>query len=94
MKKELIIKALIANRYSEKQAEGVVTELLNIDKVLVPCLEKWVKDGKESDFEAEGFSLLGLKAKYNMAYPAALLSIDWLLKDPMLAKEVINRGIK
>ena len=36
MKKEEIIKALIANRYSEKQAEGVVTELLNIDKVLVP----------------------------------------------------------
>lgn len=94
MKKEVIIEALIANQYSEKQAEGLLTELLTIDKVLIPCLEAWVTDGKESDFEAEGFSLLGLKTKYNMTYPAALLSIDWLLKDPKLAKEVINTGIK
>ena len=94
MKKEEIIRTLIANQYSEKQAEGLVTELLNLDIVLVPCLETWVKDGKELDFEAEGFTLLGLKTKYNMTYPAALLSIDWLIKDPILAKEAISKGVK
>ncbi len=94
MKKEEIIHILIDNHYPEVQAEGVACELMAIDEQLVPLLENWTKNKEESDYSVDCFSLMGLKKQYSMSYPAALLSIDWLIKDPLTAKQAILRGIK
>ena len=94
MNKEVIIKALIRNQYPEVQASGVADELMHIDLKLVPLLEKWVNQEDEQDITVDGFSLLSLKKQYKMSYPAALLSIDWLIKEPQIASQAIKRGIK
>lgn len=94
MNKEVIIKALVRNQYSEVQASGVADELMHIDLKLVPLLEKWVNQEGEQDITVDGFSLLSLKNQYKMSYPAALLSIDWLIKEPQIASQAIKRGIK
>jgi hypothetical protein len=60
----------------------------------VPLLEKWVNQEDEQDITVDGFSLLSLKKQYKMSYPAALLSIDWLIKEPQIASQAIKRGIK
>ena len=49
---------------------------------------------EESDYHVVGFSLLELKRKFDMTYPAALLTMDWLIKDSENAIRSINRGIK
>lgn len=94
MNREQIVQALLKHQYTQIQADGVAEELTNIDIQLVPLLEKWIQAEVESDFKAEGFSLLELMSLYKMAYPAALLTIDWLIKDPIQASDAIKRGIR
>lgn len=94
MNKELITRKLIARQYPEKQASLVASELMAIDCSLVPLLEDWIETDTESNYSVPGFSLMNLKDKYRMTYPAALLTIDWLIKEPEVAAKAINRGIR
>ena len=89
------MKEILINRgFTKKQASRLTEELSNIDERLKTALEKWLKDGAETDFSAEGFSVIGLKQQYEMTYPAALLSIDWVLKDPDNAVKCIKKGLR
>lgn len=89
-----IIRKLTANKYTKKQAPLVAEELSHLDARLDALLKAWVEDDKEADFEAEGYSIRDFTGKYKMTYPAALLTIDWLIKEPAMAKEAISHGIK
>ena len=95
MTNQNIEKSLVERyKYTEKQASLLAKELMQIDLKLIPVLNKWVDDGIETDFNAYGFTLLEIKSRYNMTYPAALLTIDWLVKDPKVATEAIEHGLK
>ena len=80
--------------YSEKHSVKVAADLQNIDDRLKILLNKWLVSEEENDCYVEGFSLLELKRKFDMTYPAALLTMDWLIKEPENAIRSINRGIK
>lgn len=80
--------------YSEKQSASVAAELQDMDGSLKTLLNKWLVSEEENDYHVEGFSLLELKRKFDMTYPAALLTMDWLIKEPENAIRSINRGIK
>ena len=80
--------------YTQKQASRLAEELENIDERLKPALDNWMKDETETDFMAECFTIFGLKQQYDMTYPAALLSIDWILKDPDNAVKCIKKGLR
>lgn len=89
------MKDILINRgFTEKQASRLAEELSNIDERLKTALEKWLKDGTETDYSAESFSIIGLKQQYEMTYPAALLSIDWVLKDSDNAVKCIKKGLR
>ena len=85
---------LIQRGYRQEDALTVAAELAEVSEVLKDALNQWLADGTESDYEAEGYTILGLKQKFEMTYPAALLSIDWVIKDPKVAVECIKRGIR
>lgn len=85
---------LMKRGYPEKQAFSVANDLQEIDASLQDALQRWLNQEEETDFQIEGFKLLELKQKFDMTYPAALLTIDWLIKEPKLAIQSINRGIK
>lgn len=92
---EAIKNILIERGYPEKPAILVAEKLANISPSLKPALDAWLKDGMETDESAEGFSTSSLMSKQKgMTYPAALLSIDWLLREPQKAKPIIEKGIK
>ena len=57
-------------------------------------LNSWIETERCTDFVIEGFSLLSIMKKYDMSYPAALLTIDWLIKEPQIAKNALEKGIK
>jgi len=80
--------------YPEKQAFSVANDLQEIDSALQDALQRWLVIEEEMDFQIEGFKLSELKQKFDMTYPAALLTMDWLIKEPELATKSINRGIK
>ena len=85
---------LIERGFPEKQAFSVAVDLQAIDLALQNGLQSWLADQTETDFLIEGFKLSDLKQKFDMTYPAALLTVDWLIKEPELAKKSIQRGIR
>lgn len=89
-----IIEVLVKRGYEERIASSVAANLSKVSDCLKEALDKWIADETETDFEAEGYTILGLKQKFEMTYPAALLSIDWIIKDPKVAIECIKRGIR
>lgn len=79
--------------YDSRNAGIVASELMKVESSLQSLVYKWLS-GKEDDFETQGFSIFGLMHSRKMTYPAALLTIDWLLKEPEKAKQSITKGIK
>jgi len=94
MTQDIIHNSLLASGYSEKAASVLAEDLLRVSTELEPCLQSWCKSGEETDFSAAGFSIKGLMQKYQLRYPAALLSIDWVIKEPNVAIAAIKRGIR
>ena len=91
---EKIIAKLVSAGYPEAAAKVTAQELSKIDSSLNKALCSWLENGDETDMTVEGFSLSGLKVKHKMTYPAALLTMDWLIKEPKEATIAITRGIK
>lgn len=95
MNSQDIEKSLVKKcKYTESQAVLVTKELVQIDQTLIPLLNKWVENSVETNVMVEGFSLYELMSTYKMTYPAALLTIDWLVKEPIIAKDAIKQGLK
>lgn len=90
------IKQILIDRgYNERNATLVAQELTRLATPLQPLITKWLENEHvREDYEAEGFSISALMQKRGMTYPAALLTIDWLLKEPKEAKLSLSRGIK
>lgn len=86
---------LLEHGYPEQAA--TVTEE-NLDKLsgkFAIARDKWLNDSIETDIESNGFSTSGLMQRFKgMTYPAALLSIEWLEREPEKAKPIILRGIR
>lgn len=57
--------------------------------------EKWVQNESDIiDYGTNGYSVRQLMEERGMAYPAALLTMDWLIKEPKKAIESLNGKIK
>ena len=95
MEKEYIYNVLLDRGYDEKSAQLVVTELMALKEPLDIYLEKWIQNASDiSNYDAHGYSIKQLMEERNMTYPAALLTIDWLIKEPDAAIMSLKRGIK
>lgn len=94
MNKEEIKEILLKRGYSQPGAESASSDLITINKALQPYLDDWLYNGIESDYSIDEFSIIGIMQKYGLRYPAALLSINWILNDPQTAIPAIKKGIR
>lgn len=90
---DVFAKKLTEQGYQSKMAEMVAKELMNVDNSLSMLVVNWLKD-EITDFESHGYSITGLMKDRNMTYPAALLTIDWLIKEPEKALESLTNGYR
>ena len=80
---------------TEKQAEKLAEKLKGIDPSLEHILNQWFSDGiEDNDEEFEGYSVNSLKKQFGMSFTGAILTLDWLVRDPQIAKAAILKGIK
>lgn len=82
---------LIKQGYDSKPASMVAHEIINVDLLLQPVVDSWLS-GEETDYSSHGYSIKGLMKSRGMTYPAALLTIDWLIKEPKKAIESLKKG--
>ena len=90
------IRELLMSRfgYSEQDTCVLCNDLEQLDQALVPVLTKWIKDGECSDStEYSGYSINSLCTEYEMNFIAALLTLDWIIKEPEQAIPAIKSGI-
>lgn len=71
----------------------VANEMINVDRRLLPLVEKWM-NGENVDYSCHNYSIFELMKSRGMNYPAALLTIDWLIKEPEKAKKSLMKGIR
>ena len=93
--KQEISQELLERGYERKMAELVASELILLSDKLHDLLNAWIDNPLNvGDFSREGFSIIGLMKDRKMQYPAALLTMDWLLKEPDKALLSLKRKIR
>lgn len=92
---EDIVKILIERGYPENAAMVVAGKLSNLSGLLKDAAQTWLNTGSEPVVASHGYSTKSLMERHpGMTYPAALLTVDWLERDPEKAKTIIEKGIK
>lgn len=95
MDKLEILEILMQRGYIQRHASLVAEEMVNIAPQLQQYLEAWLMDKSYNEnYEVGEYSLKRLQEERRMNYPAALLTMDWLIKEPEAALRSLNRGIK
>lgn len=89
-RKEII--DILVNRegYSRKNAIVASHEAKSLCRELVPLYEAWLKDSTQNDYIFDGLSLLKIKETTKSTYLAALLNMDWIIKEPEVAIPVVK----
>jgi len=78
--------------YSEKGAELVTRQLLQLDPKLADAFARWWQDGNTTDIEIEGFTMQRLINEHDMNPIAAFLTLDWLIREPNKALISLAKG--
>ena len=92
---ELVYKTLLERENDEKTARMVSPDLLDLSEPLKNLLKAWLENEKQqSDYAVAGFTVSEMQNERGMNYPAALLTMDWLMKEPEKAKRSLTKGIK
>lgn len=90
-----LVNLLLERGYDQRSAELVAPELLQLSTSLQSLFKDWVNDAScMVDYSVEGYSILSLMKERKMTYPAALLTIDWLIKEPEAALKSLTKGIR
>ena len=92
---ENITTTLIGNGYSEVEAKIVAEKLSNLTGLFKDAAAAWLSTTEETEISSHGYSTKSLMKRHpRMTYPAALLTIDWLEREPEKAKPIIEKGIR
>ncbi len=88
-------KILIDRGYPENAARQVAEQIAALSGQFKIAVSEWLNSGKETEVASHGYSTRSLMGKFpGMTYPAALLTIDWLERDPAEAAKTIEKGIR
>lgn len=80
--------------YSEQDACMLSEDLEHLDQTLFPLLTNWVTGGVCSNAtEYRGYSIDSLCSQFDMNFIAALLTLDWIIKEPEQAIPALKSGI-
>ena len=93
--KEKIIEILVKELgYSEYVAAVTADDLLSLSPQLQPLFSKWLEKREIPNIEVLGFSIKQLMQERKYTFPSALISMDWLLTEPEVAKKELLNEIR
>lgn len=80
--------------YSGAAGKMMSDKLSSVNPKFTEGIKKWLDSGEETEYEIYGIKLSELKNKFDLTYAAAILSMDWLLREPEKAKQSFLQGIR
>ena len=89
------IKYILINEYgyTDHVAEVTAEDLLNLQPQLHAALRAWLDTRAITNVEVEGFSINRLMER-EYTFPSALISLDWLLTEPDVAKAELTDELR
>ena len=78
--------------YPENGARLVADDLVGCSDAIWDIFWDWWQGGELRPYSVEGYSASDLMSERGMNPIAALLSLDWLIREPEQAKESLRKG--
>lgn len=79
--------------YREQDAERVANSLQTCAPVIQKAFEQWWRNGSiDAGLEIHGYTLKRLMDDYDFNPVNALLTLDWLLREPEMALAALSEG--
>lgn len=94
MKTEEIITYLNSQGMSKDQAGELANKIEGTNPKIYQALIDYIRKGIVPDLSVEGFTCKGLMDEYRLSITGALLTLDWLIREPEEAARAIKEGIK
>ena len=81
--------------YPEKLVPEIAGDLSELSPQLSPLWDAYRANHEDiRDYSFAGHSIMGLMRDRGFNFVAAILTMDWLLKDPSKASELINQEME
>lgn len=91
------IKKILMDRIQcdENESKAIEDDLLAISPQLQQAVNKWLIDETiDEEIVIDGYSIKQLMDTYDMQFTGAVLTMDWLIKDPDNARIAIRQGVR
>lgn len=89
-----IKKYLEAHGVPQDQTDELARKLAKTNPVIYGAFMTCVKGGATPNLCIEGYTCKGLMKELGLSITGALLTMDWLIREPENAKKAIGEGIK
>lgn len=93
MTQQEIYNILLERGFEQPLATHFSKKLDSIQNELQPCLLAWINNNEEKDFQVGDYTISFFMDVFQMSYPAALVTMDWIIREPEKAKRAIEDGI-
>jgi hypothetical protein len=91
--KQAIVARLVAQyQYPMEGAQIVAEKLINLHPTLASQAADWWDSGVPVAISAEGLTVQSLMEQRGLNPVAAILTLDWLLREPEKARLAISKG--
>ena len=94
MNRQTIEEILVERGYASAHARMVSEDLMHLEAPLESVFRQWLETGETGDYAFRGYTLRYFTVVWKMQYPAAVLTLDWILKDPERAIQELKNGIR
>jgi len=85
---------LETQKVPKEQIQELSQMIEKSDPVIINALDAYITNGVEPDLCVENYTCKGLMQEFGLSLTGALLTLDWLLREPEEAKQAIKDGIK
>lgn len=89
-----ILDILIKQGYPDFMFELTLQKIRGFQPNLMHSFIQWSESGEIPNLTVEGFSYLDLIDSYDMKPIGAFITLDWLTREPEIAKRTLKAGFK
>ena len=79
--------------YNEREAASAAAKLSALQPALQEAFLRWWETAELPEMEVEGYTAQELIEDKGMMPPAAILALDWLMRQPDVARAALERKV-
>lgn len=88
---DLLPRLMAEFNYPPKGAQIVADKLVACTSLIKEIFSHWWQTGELSNIQVEGYTIQQLIEQHSMKPIAAILTLDWLARDPVAAQASLKR---